>query len=532
VSEPKAEAVARGWQVALQGGALRMERTVVKAGLLLSSAGTLIAIVHGALTVPHPGIIGLALTVLAWESFALVLLTRDIGTRVLAWVDPVIESLFPTALMWVEAVTVDARAATFFTAGPVMYMYSVLLSVVRLRLGAPALSAAVGASSYGALLYFVLIPRALELGPISADERVFLYMRLAFLALGGAMGTFVVASLRRVAREAHADVRAQDLFGKYRIGEEIASGGMGVVMRATYCPEGGFERDVAMKRIHPHLVKDPQLVSSFRAEAELSARMLHPNIVQVLDFGRVEDTWFYAMEYVEGFTLHEAIKACRTLGTTIPLPVLAYIGREVCAGLDYAHRGALGVDGRPLNVVHRDLTPSNILLARTGQVKIADFGVAKALKGASAHHTQTMAGKIPYMAPEQASGGAVDGRTDLFTLGIVLWEAIANRMLFYRDNEAATLHAVLNQPVHRPSEVRPDVPTAWDGVVLKALAREPSARFASAEELSDALAPLSSAGPTELAAFLAGLPRTGGRELATPHAGGRSMATTMPHGAV
>ena len=510
---------------ALNSGALRMEQSVVSAGLLLTTLGFCVALAHSLLTFPRPAVLALAGAFLGWEALALGLLRRGSFTRVLPWLNPVIESAFPTAMLIVETTTVGGRASIFFSSVPIFYLDAVLLSVVRLRVVAPLLSSAVGALGYATAVYLLALPAAVAQGPVTRDEVVFLFMRTAFILLGGVVGSFVVLSLRKVSGQAHSQLRAQELFGKYRVGEEIASGGMGVVMRATYCPEGGFERDVAMKRIHAHLMKDERLVSSFRAEAELSARMLHPNIVQVLDFGRVDQTWFYAMEYVEGFTLMAALRASGAAGKPFPLSLLAYVAREVCAGLEYAHRGALGVDGKPLNVVHRDLTPSNVLLAGTGQVKIADFGVAKALKGASALHTQTLAGKLPYMAPEQASGGAVDGRTDLFTLGIVLWESIAMKMLFYREEEGAVLHAVLNMDVPKPSTVRPDLPPAWDAVVMKALSRDPAARFATAHAMGEAIAALDPAGPAELAAYLATLPRKRAVELATPGPVGLSQAT-------
>lgn len=423
---------------ALRNEGLRLERTVVGAGVLLSALGGVVVLTHYLVTGLHVEALALCGAILLWTMTAWLLLRAGIGTRVLPWVDPVVESLFPTVLLLAEARGMGGRAAGLFTSAPVVYMFSVMLSVVRLRTLTPLMSATIGAVGYFLALDLSVIPRLVAELPITRDEFVNLHVRGAFIFVGGIMGTFVVWALRKASGQAHSEVRAHELFGKYRLGPEIASGGMGVVLKATYCPEGGFEREVAMKRIHPHLVKEAKLVDAFRSEAELSARMLHPNIVQVLDFGRVDEAWFCAMEYVEGFTLSSALRACNAAQRPLPPELLAYIGREVCAGLEYAHRGALGGDGQPLDVIHRDLTPSNVLLAKTGQVKIADFGVARALKGAAQAHTQTMAGKLPYMAPEQTSGGGLDGRTDLFTLGVVLWEALCGRMLFYRDNEAAT----------------------------------------------------------------------------------------------
>lgn len=263
---------------------------------------------------------------------------------------------------------------------------------------------------------------------------------------------------------------------------------LGTVYEALYCPEGGFERKVAIKRVHPHLAKDGVTVQSFREEAELGARLAHPNIVAVLDFGLTEDTYFFAMEHVDGMDLSRLRKACKAAGVVIPTPIVAFIAREIAEGIAFAHETAQGADGRVLRVIHRDLNPSNVLLSRNGQVKISDFGIAKALRDSGAYETGTLVGKVPYFAPEQARGEAVDERVDLYALGLVVWELLCRRPVWSRETDAETLLAIMHATPPLPSSVRPELAGGpWDELCRKALEAEPMRRFQSAREMSAAL---------------------------------------------
>jgi len=315
-------------------------------------------------------------------------------------------------------------------------------------------------------------------------------VRMCSLLLMGAFGSGAVVGLRSTVSAASKKIRQRDLFGKYRLGEAIASGGMGTVFEALYCPEGGFQRRVAVKRIHPHLARDLQFLKRFRAEARLSARLAHPNIVGALDFGRMDDNWFFAMEFVDGPTLKDVAEHHRWLGEPVKAALVAHIGREILSGLEFAHAVARDHKGRLLRVVHRDLSPSNLLIDRSGQVKISDFGVARALRRKHDLHTHHIVGKPAYMAPEQLKNGAIDARFDLFSVGVVLWELVCNRRLFLRDSEAATMMAVLACEIPRPSQLRPELGTTWDAFFVKALAEAREDRFASAAAMSDAIAVL------------------------------------------
>ena len=239
-----------------------------------------------------------------------------------------------------------------------------------------------------------------------------------------------------------------------------------------------------------HLARDLQFLKRFRAEARLSARLAHPNIVGALDFGRMDDNWFFAMEFVDGPTLKDVAEHHRWLGEPVKAALVAHIGREILSGLEFAHAVARDHKGRLLRVVHRDLSPSNLLIDRSGQVKISDFGVARALRRKHDLHTHHIVGKPAYMAPEQLKNGAIDARFDLFSVGVVLWELVCNRRLFLRDSEAATMMAVLACEIPRPSQLRPELGTTWDAFFVKALAEAREDRFASAAAMSDAIAVL------------------------------------------
>ncbi len=280
---------------------------------------------------------------------------------------------------------------------------------------------------------------------------------------------------------------------------------MGVVFEALYCPEGGFERRVAIKRIHPHLAEQERFVSNFRTEAELCARLAHPNIVQVMDFGKFGDSYFFAMELVDGLTLSAVMARCFHAGYRLSPQIVGTIGRELLTGLVYAHEGVRGSDGRPLRVVHRDVCPQNILLSNNGELKISDFGVARPLREASLALTKTMGGHVAYVAPEQARGEPMDERGDLFPVGVILWELLSGARLFLRANEPATLMALVSDDIPDVAVLRDDIDPAWQPFVRRALARDPAKRYPSARDMLAELDALSDSRSRDPAADLAAL---------------------------
>jgi serine/threonine-protein kinase len=274
-------------------------------------------------------------------------------------------------------------------------------------------------------------------------------------------------------------------FGKYLLVGEIAVGGMAEVFLAVQKGVEGFIKVVVIKRVLPHLTKNPEFVRMFIEEARLEARLEHPNIVRTYEVGEVNGHYFTAMEYLPGEDLFRALNNLSMSRQLMPLHIAAGITSQLCSGLHFAHQFT-DTDGKPLNLVHRDVNPANIIITYSGEVKIIDFGVAK-----SNANVQTLSGmikgKVAYMPPEQLLGREVDQRADVFSTGVVLWEVLTGRPLFLRSSEAATLYAIMNGPIPPPSKIRHEVPPQLDKIVSRALARLPEDRFETAEEMAAAL---------------------------------------------
>ncbi|HET7753368.1 MAG TPA: protein kinase [Anaeromyxobacteraceae bacterium] len=278
-------------------------------------------------------------------------------------------------------------------------------------------------------------------------------------------------------------------FGKFRLVELLASGGMADVWRAEMPGAAGFVKEIALKLVRGEHREDDAFTRMFIQEARLASRLDHANIVHVFDLGRVDGHYYIAMELVRGRSLRDVTDRCREMGVRFGVPRAVHVGAEVARALAYAHR--LEVDGRPAGLVHRDVSPHNVLVSIEGEVKLADFGIARAAGADELTRAGTIKGKLAYMSPEQARGEPVDGRADVFSLGVVLWELCTGRRLFAREGEAATLAAVLDAtPVSRPSEWNDAVPPELDEVLLGALQRDRDHRTGSAEALAATLSAL------------------------------------------
>jgi serine/threonine-protein kinase len=245
-----------------------------------------------------------------------------------------------------------------------------------------------------------------------------------------------------------------------------------------------FHKQVAVKRIRPFLAADPSFVEMFIAEASIASLLNHPNVVQIFDFDKHQDTYYLAMEYVRGRSLWQLQNRAKQLLLPVPPLLVARIGSEVARGLDYAHR--LTQNGRPLMLVHRDVSPQNVLLSYDGAVKLTDFGIAKATTRVTA--PGMVKGKFAYMSPEQARGEAVDARTDIFALGIVLWELVTGQALFDAPSDVSVLRAVQERHIRPPRSVGVDLPSDLEAAILKALERDPEKRFQTAQPMHRALA--------------------------------------------
>lgn len=267
----------------------------------------------------------------------------------------------------------------------------------------------------------------------------------------------------------------------YEVLGRLATGGMAELFLARARAGGDTPSPVVvLKRILPHLAADPEFVRMFRDEAHLALALQHHNIVRAMAIGAAED--FFTMEYVHGETLRAVLDAAQSRGENIPLPQVLSIALGISAGLHHTHQQTDG-EGRPLHIVHRDVSPSNVIVGYDGAVKLVDFGVAKAAAGTHVTQAGTLKGKLSYMSPEQCRAEHVDHRSDVFALGILLYEATTLTRLFIGDNEVAVLNQVISNSIEPPSSRRRGYPPALERIVLRALRADPDDRYESAEAL-------------------------------------------------
>jgi len=266
----------------------------------------------------------------------------------------------------------------------------------------------------------------------------------------------------------------------------LATGGMAEIHLARQTGIEGFERIVVVKKILPTLAGDESFLEMFFDEARIAALLNHPNIVQIYDLGKEGEEYFIAMEYLEGESLAYLERQARKKKIYMPPHLAAGIIAMLCDGLDYAH-AFQGPEGKPLQIVHRDVSPQNVIILFNGGVKLVDFGIAKAASQLHMTRVGTMKGKLTYMSPEQVLGKTVDRRSDIFSLGVILWEVLTRRRLFKRPSEPATLQAIMNEDIPEIREIRPEVPLELEAIALKALQKDPADRFENASAMGNAL---------------------------------------------
>ncbi|MEZ4846383.1 MAG: serine/threonine-protein kinase [Bdellovibrionota bacterium] len=276
-------------------------------------------------------------------------------------------------------------------------------------------------------------------------------------------------------------------FGKYVLLEEVASGGMAVVYKALGKTIDGKNHYFAIKRILPSYSADEEFISLLKDEAKLMVQLNHPNIVSLIEFGKVEEDYYIAMEYIEGTTLKGMIQKVLAMGNQFTIDMATHIIREIATGLSYAHR-KMSEEGKSLDIVHRDISPANILVSYDGEVKITDFGISKA--STQTHFTQSgiIRGKTGYMSPEQTrSDIVIDHRSDLFSLGVIFYELLTGKKLFYAKSIPEAIRLVREGHIPKITDSRPDIPKELEKIVFKLLEQKPENRYQRAEDLMDAL---------------------------------------------
>jgi len=273
---------------------------------------------------------------------------------------------------------------------------------------------------------------------------------------------------------------------RYRVIEKLESGGMAEVFRAESEGLQGFRKQVAIKRVLPHLSEKKKFIAMFLDEARLSAQLSHQNCVQVFDIGVGDNAFFIVMEYVDGANLKGIAESVKKQGKDFPVAAAAWIAHEICKGLSYAHELA-DQSGLPMNLVHRDMSPPNVLVTKYGEVKIVDFGLAKASSQLEKSEPGIIKGKFSYLSPEAAMGQEVDARTDIFAVGIILWELLAGSRLFLGDTDFQTVKKVQVAQVPSISQINRKVPPELERIVNKALAKDMHARYSTARELGQDL---------------------------------------------
>ncbi|MBX7231179.1 MAG: protein kinase [Bdellovibrionales bacterium] len=269
-------------------------------------------------------------------------------------------------------------------------------------------------------------------------------------------------------------------FGKYILMEKLATGGMAEVFLARAQGAGGINKFVAIKRILPQYADSQEFIDMFKGEAKIAVNLNHSNIVSIYDFGIQNNQLYLVMDYVEGRNLRQILNKIKKTNARLQIDQVVYVIKEVSAGLDHAHRCLDGTTGKPLNITHRDMSPQNVMISFEGEVKVVDFGIAKAESQIETTRAGTLKGKFGYMSPEQADGQAVDLRTDIFSLGIVIWELLANDRLFVASNEINTLRKIRDCQVPSLRKINPNIPNELERITMKALARDRNLRYQTA----------------------------------------------------
>lgn len=517
----------------LRADAPQLERAVARVMAILCAMGVLPVL----LLAPSAGwtvALGASMMLAGVALYYLgVILFIDSGRYhpVVPLINVTLEASFPLPFLTLLAINHGGEAA-LGAAINMSWAGLVMLSALRTSRHL-SYAAGVIAAAESALVYLLVIRPLMPLSAIESYTNAEVVFRSFILLAAGFASASIGAQFVRKANDSLDAVRSHDMMSKYVVHESLGRGGMGEVVRATYCPGGGFEKQVAIKRLLPNLSSDEEFVRQFRREAMLASSFQHPNMVQVFDAGIFEGRYFLAMEYIDGLPLHRVLR-----GKRLSLNSITYLGVQVALALDYLH-GRRSVTGKVLGLVHRDLNPPNILVSSFGEVKITDFGIVRAYREATRRRSKgvpvqsggllssaadaaadatadsaaaaadavasrhgpgvvaaltdaaldggVVKGKLHYMAPEQMRRGGLDGRTDLFALGLILHEALSGQRLVQGNSLDEVRRFVCSEPLVAPSTLRPDVPPALDDLILRLLARHADDRPANALDVATEL---------------------------------------------
>ena len=276
------------------------------------------------------------------------------------------------------------------------------------------------------------------------------------------------------------DFESMKRVGPYVLRRKVARGGMAELFLADYVREDGFRRKVAIKRIRPHLAENPDFIKMFTREARLAALLQHPNIVQIFDYGNIEKAYFIAMEYIDGRNLGEILT---DFGQGLPVDHTVFIMSEICKGLDYSHTKRDDNTGEPLDIVHRDISPQNMLVSYQGEVKISDFGISKARSEPSLTQAGVIKGKMAYLSPEQALGEPVDHRTDIYALGLVFYETLTGKRVYRFSSDIEAIRSIPKMDIDPLTRAMPEIPTELNRIVMKCIEKEKDRRYQNASAL-------------------------------------------------
>ena len=309
-----------------------------------------------------------------------------------------------------------------------------------------------------------------------------IYAALVALVLVGGIVTlgWLDRGKQKKARQTQTELENMDRIGPYVLKTKIAMGGMAELFEADYLREDGFRRKVAIERIRPHLAEAPDFIKMFTREARLAALLQHPNIVQIFDYGKIDNAYFIAMEFIDGKNLGEILAAMK-IG--LPVDQAVYIVSEICKGLEYSHTRTEDETGAPLDIVHRDISPQNMLISCKGEVKISDFGISKAQSEPNLTQAGVIKGKLAYMSPEQALGQPLDRRADIFALGLVFHEALTGLRVYRFENEVEAIRAIPQRDIEPLSAILKQIPEELNRIVMKCLEKDRDRRYQHAAEI-------------------------------------------------